>query len=85
MTPTAIFLCHCAGVPALLFLTAVFSWLHADHSLRKIHQKDMQHLIDSVKPAIRHNRSWPAIERAAEAIRVYEAANQPETPSHVSD
>ena len=85
MTPTTIILIYCAAIPALIFITAVLSWLHAEKCLRATHAKDMANLLAEVKPAIRHNRSWPMIERAAEAIRVYEEANQPEKPARTDE
>ena len=59
----------------LALIIIAFAVMRARSSTRQ-HRRDMQDLINAVKPAIRHNRSQPAIERAAEAIRIFEEANR---------
>ena len=81
MTPTTILLIHCAAIPCVVYIVAVLTYLHTERSMAAAHRKQTQFLLNAVKPAIRHNRSWPAIEYAAEAIRTYEEANRQEQPA----
>ena len=61
---------------ALFAVVLIAAYYCGRHDERHTARNEMADLIRAVKPAIRHNRSFPAIEHAAQAIRVYEEANQ---------
>ena len=51
-------------------------YLKGRHDSRHTSRNEMDALLAAVKPALHHNRSWHAFERAAEAIRIYQDANK---------